>query len=193
MNELTGVKNDIAAEINRHHGLAVARAGEAIQHVVAAGKLLLKVKAALPHGQFGEWMAANSHVSARQAQRYIAVAQGKAVPSRALGNQYRKNDTVSYLPRPSFIPANGHWYACARDDGRMEFVVEPSFEHTGFFFVTHIDEDGDTFNCTRRPIRADWVETVLQLMGLKHPSEEKWTIHGSGGVATAMDTFQCAH
>lgn len=193
MNELTEIKSDVAAEINRHHGLAVARAGEAIQHVIAAGKLLLEVKAALPHGQFGEWMEANLQVSARQAQRYMAAAQGKAIPSRALGNQDRKNDTVSYLPRPSFIPADGHWYSCASSDSRMDFVIEPSSEHVGFFFVTHIDDDGEAFNCTKRPLRADVVETVLQLMGLKRPSEAAWTIRKSSGVATAMDTFSVAH
>lgn len=194
MNELTEIRSDVTAEINRHHGLAVARAGEAIQHVIAAGKLLLEVKAALPHGQFGEWMASNLQVSARQAQRYMAVAQGKAIPSRALGNQDRKNDTVSYLPHPSFIPSLGHWYSCAHDDGSLEFVIEPSSEHAGFFFVTHLDdEDGYTYNCTKRPIRADMVEITLSLMGLDHPSEAAWIIQKSNGVATAMDTFFAAH
>ena len=125
MNELTEVKSDIAAEINRHHGLAVARAGEAIQHVIAAGKLLLEVKAALPHGQFGEWMAANIQVSARQAQRYIAVAQGKPLPVRAIA---AKNDTVSYLSRsPESVSAAE--YVRTTIDGLRKRVGELRIEH----------------------------------------------------------------
>lgn len=91
------IKISIAADINRHHQLASDKASEAVHHATEAGKLLLEVKATLPHGQFGEWMEKNISISSRQAQRYMGVAQGKPGPIRSIAS---KNDTVSYLPEP---------------------------------------------------------------------------------------------
>jgi len=68
------IRTTIASEINEHHAIAIAKAGEAVHHAKEAGRLLLEVKAALPHGEFGKWMEQNITVSVRQAQRYIAVA-----------------------------------------------------------------------------------------------------------------------
>ena len=88
----------VAAEIEEHHVAAETLAAEAVAHAVEAGKLLIEVKAALPHGQFGQWIAANVSVSARQAQRYIAAAQGRK-PTTI------KSDAVSYLPGDVPTPA----------------------------------------------------------------------------------------
>ena len=79
-NSLTSLAN----EINPHHELACLRAGEAVSHATQAGKLLLSVKATLPHGEFGGWMEKSLKVTPRQAQRYMAAAQGKPVPIRAI-------------------------------------------------------------------------------------------------------------
>ncbi len=92
------IRTTIASEINEHHAIAIARAGEAVHHAKEAGRLLLDVKTALPHGEFGKWMEQNITVSVRQAQRYIAVAEGKQVPIRALAS---KSDTVSHLDKPA--------------------------------------------------------------------------------------------
>ncbi len=80
-----------AADINHHHQQAQQHAAKAIDHAIEAGKLLLKVKAELPHGQFLAWLEANIAVSARQARRYMQAAQGKPLI---------KTDTVSNLPKP---------------------------------------------------------------------------------------------
>ena len=85
----------VAAEIEEHHVAAETLAAEAVAHAVEAGKLLIEVKAALPHGQFGQWIAANVSVSARQAQRYIAAAQGrKPTTIKAAKRWQRKYDAL---------------------------------------------------------------------------------------------------
>src|ERR1700722_1744343 len=43
--------------------------------VVAAGKLLLEVKAALPHGAFGKWLEAEFGWTERTAQNYMRAAE----------------------------------------------------------------------------------------------------------------------
>ena len=87
-----------AADINHHHQQACLRAGEAINHAIEAGKLLIAVKQRLPHGEFGGWLEKNIQVTQRQAQRYIAAAQGKPVPVRAIASNATP---VSYLAAPA--------------------------------------------------------------------------------------------
>lgn len=88
-----------AAEINRHHRLAMEHADTAILHAREAGKLLLHVKTQLMHGEWREWLANNVSVSERQAQRYMRTASGKPV------TRPRKNDTMSDLPKALDRPA----------------------------------------------------------------------------------------
>jgi len=179
---------NIVAKIEYHHQTAIQQADEAVRHAAAAGKLLLEVKESLAHGEFGKWVEANVTVSMRQAQRYIAVAQGKPLPIRALGS---KSDTVSYLddatdkwtPRPKFIPLVGFRYCSG-----YEFVVEPS-AIKGFFYVSHLLTDEDAVDTMRRPIRADWVEYCLQRDGLAHPADADWIVCPCDGVDFAMESL----
>jgi hypothetical protein len=84
----------IIDQINTHHKYATKHAKDAVESAKAAGELLLHVKATLPHGTLTSWIKTNLNVSDRQAQRYMAVAQGKPVPLRKLAD---KTDTVSVL------------------------------------------------------------------------------------------------
>jgi len=69
-NELTHVR-DLANKINEHHASAIAAARSAIEHAIAAGGLLAQVKAELPHGQWGAWLAENFAGSERTASNYM--------------------------------------------------------------------------------------------------------------------------
>ena len=193
--------NDIApttaADINRHHELACLRAGEAVNHAKEAGKLLLEVKAGLQHGEFVPWVEKNIVVTPRQVQRYIAAALGQPVPIRAI-----KNDTtVSHLevnaPRlfpgvpdvPAlFVPNSCMCYAHAIGDGKI-YLVEPSSQHPGYFFISRLNSDGETYDCTRRPVAAEWVEETLKYYGLDAPSMAGWKVKESYGVLTPMETL----
>lgn len=188
---------DTAAEINRHHELACKRADEAINHAVEAGKLLLEVKASLGHGQFTAWIGKNLAVSARQVQRYISAAQGKPAAIRApsakptpmsLLNGEPATAENNWTPKPAFLPVQGNWYWVVVE-GMGSFVVEPSSAHPGFFFASHILPDGDTYDCTARPISAIWIESYLQAEGLKRPAAVEWLIRPSAGVRIALETL----
>lgn len=94
-----------AADINAAHADAVKHATSAIDYAKQAGELLLKVKQKLPHGAFGAWLEANVEVSERQAQRYMAAAQGKPLPIRHI-----KSDTVSdLLEEPQAVEPVKSW------------------------------------------------------------------------------------
>jgi hypothetical protein len=92
--EKTG-KSDVATQINAAHQQAIAHADKAINFAKQAGDLLLLVKADLAHGEFLPWVENNLDVTPRQAQRYMAAAQGKPLPISAI-----KCDTVSHLIEP---------------------------------------------------------------------------------------------
>lgn len=181
------ISTNIANEINTHAEQATRKANEAMHHAIEAGKLLLEVKASLAHGQFGAWLETNVRVSARQAQRYMAAAEGKPVPVRALSSKY---DTVSHLtdwPVPAWTPTPGHWMTTVTDDGASWWVV-PSLKHPGFFHISKFyqdpeakpdpdqpDWDGESmFAGTKRPVRADVVEPMLQHFGMNEPVKAKW-------------------
>jgi hypothetical protein len=174
---------DLAPAINEQHRLAIAKARDAIEHARRAGELLLRVKAALPHGAFLQWLAANVDVTPRQAQRYMAAALGKPMPVRAI-----KYDAVSQLPEreAAFVPMSG----CAmwtRAD-RAVFFVEQS-EDTGYFHASRVETPGAddvVHDYTHRPVRADYVELVLQQLGLHEPSSAAWRIARGCRVSGAL-------
>lgn len=198
------IRVTIANEINSHAEQAIAKANEAMHHAIEAGKLLLEVKASLAHGQFGAWLETNVKVSPRQAQRYMAAAEGKSVPIRLLSSKY---DTVSHLideseqavtdwPVPTWTPTPGHWMTTVTEDGAAWSVV-PSLEHLGFFHIskfykgpearldpTQPDWDGQSlFDGTKRPIRADVVEGMLQHFGMKDPVKAEWASREQAGLS----------
>jgi hypothetical protein len=91
-----------AAEIRRHHDAVHAAARTAIEHALAAGRLLAEVKETLPHGAFEDWLAANCTFSSRTARRYMQLhAHRDALPAGAgvkVALAHLKTDTVSELP-----------------------------------------------------------------------------------------------
>ena len=203
------ISTTVVDEINNHAEQATAKANQAMHHAIEAGKLLLEVKASLGHGQFGEWLEANVKVSPRQAQRYMAAAEGKSVRIRELTSKY---DTVSHLPPPAtarhddltqwlgtpeFIPTPGHWMLTVTDEAA--FHVLPSLEHPGFFHVSklyttpavsfdpefHIyeGEQDSFFDGTKRPVLAVAVSSTLQHLGMAEPSKAEWSSKAHPGLS----------
>ena len=125
-------------EINRLHLLAHQMATDALAHARAAGLLLLEVKQEMKHGKFQHWVRDNAQVSLRQAQRYMAVAQGKT-----LTRLVDKNDTVSHLEKVDGL-SEGVWI-----DGKWQ--PEPGYfylfkDETGTYWVTPSAERPESFH-----------------------------------------------
>lgn len=80
----------LATQINMEHERAFGKAREALEHARHAGELLLQAKAAVTHGHWLPWITANCKFSARQAQRYMVLAENW--PTLAA-----KYDTASHL------------------------------------------------------------------------------------------------
>ena len=202
------IRVTIANEINSHAEQATAKANEAMHHAIEAGKLLLEVKASLAHGQFGEWLETNVKVSPRQAQRYMAAAEGKPVPIRSLSSKY---DTVSHLTEgaepqipeelrewlsePVFSPTVGYWY-CTQTEDAAWWVV-PSLEHPDHFHISKFHQDATAkpdpaqpdwdgqslFDGTKRPVPVWLVEFHLQGFGMNDPISQEWSSKKKEGLS----------
>lgn len=150
----------VADEINRLHALATDHAGKAIDYAKQAGRLLLDVKAGLPHGAFLPWLADNVAVSERQAQRYMRAALGKPVSTRALAAP--KSDTVSYFP--SWLPKDG--MAAILETHMGDAYIQERADAPGYFRYAVVLDDADggaTLEYSRRSIRGDYVERALSM------------------------------
>jgi hypothetical protein len=174
-----------AGEINAHHAAATKRAGEAIHHAREAGRLLLQIKADLPHGQFIAYSREYLKVSARQAQRYMAAFQGKPLPLKTLAS---KSDTMSHLPvptpaeppehlagefKPDWQPTPGHWHV-ATTDVHAVWVVSDARD-PGLFHVSRLYEEGgeSLYDGTRRPIEA-WL--LADYLRIQYAIEDAWLL-----------------
>ena len=195
-----------STEINRLHQLATKTAAEAVEHAKQAGELLMKVKAQLRYGQFVKWIEENLVVSLRQAQRYMAVAQGKPIPVRELAakndmvSQMARNDTVSLLSNvfspeeedslvdgtwvAKWKPQAGHWYTTMTDNGAYWVVPDlkrPDQFHVSRLHSDDIEDDDSLFSGTRWAESANRVEITLRGFFLSAPEKAVWkTVQRTG-------------
>ena len=160
---------------------------DALDSARAGGELLLQVKGLLPHGSWTAWLKAHLTISERQAQRYMAVAQGKPVPLRKLA---AKTDTVSDFADEIFVPLPRH-ISFAKDVGSKDnhYLVESCSEYPDFFFITHITNDDSHDHITIRPVEALAVHDTLIYFGMPDPINTKWLIKKSIGVMEAGESL----
>ena len=72
-------QNDLAARINAEHEEVKKALRNAADHAMKTGKLLLQMKATIPHGGWLEWVGANCRFSDRTAQVYMWLADNWAL------------------------------------------------------------------------------------------------------------------
>jgi hypothetical protein len=82
---------ELAEQINAEHAAAENHAGQAVEHALRAGALLLQAKKAAGHGAWLGWLQKNVTVTPRMAQNYMSLA--RALPKLAPENAKR----VSHL------------------------------------------------------------------------------------------------
>jgi hypothetical protein len=68
----------LAKQINEEHGAFKSALLSSCQRAIAAGKLLLRAKELVEPGHYLEWLAANTQVPERTAQRYMDLASKEA-------------------------------------------------------------------------------------------------------------------
>ena len=204
-------------EIKRLHLLAHQTASDAIEYARTAGMLLLEVKKGMKHGKFLLWVRDNTQVSLRQAQRYMAVAQGKTIPLRRL---IEKSDTVSHLKKSddqgtvidgNWVPTLGYCYVHCADEATFWVVpdeAQPQYVHISKLYQTERDPnvpserftdpddpyderewDGmSRIDCTKNPVGLNYAHKSLTLFGVENLSKVKWESWKTPGSPTPFGT-----
>ena len=65
----------LAADIRAEHVAIETHAGHMATKAVAAGRMLIEAKAAIPHGQWTAWLQTETGLGGRTARRYMQIAQ----------------------------------------------------------------------------------------------------------------------
>jgi hypothetical protein len=67
--------DELAQRARAEHEAVGAALRDTVRHAMAAGEILLKAKAAMPHGLFGDWLETKAGVPRRTAQVYMRLAR----------------------------------------------------------------------------------------------------------------------
>lgn len=83
----------LAKEINEHDKARRACEIKGVMHACRIGQVLAKAKKIVPHGGFIEWLKANTTVTPRMCQMYMAIARDRRLTDQ-IEHEY---ETVSHL------------------------------------------------------------------------------------------------
>jgi hypothetical protein len=88
----------LAQAIDQEHQAAQRAAQTFLKQAIECGRLLIEAKAALPHGAWLPWLEANVSFGARQAQKYIRLADhADALPNTNSGSHLSINEALDVL------------------------------------------------------------------------------------------------
>jgi hypothetical protein len=81
------IATNLPAQIEREHYAALTAARDAIDHAVRCGELLTEAKKQVDHGEWLPWIETNLTFGARQAQKYMHLAENqmRLAPGRIQG------------------------------------------------------------------------------------------------------------
>lgn len=174
----------LAAKIKRAVADARGHAGASLACAIKAGERLTEAKQHVVHGEWLPWLRDNCEISERTAQQYMRLARHKELVDvkSAVVADLTLSAAVDEItePKPSAklpeiekaildLPDSGHVKFGLRENiaGWDEIWIAPSSQHPGFFYVTHIWTPKDGANTSlvgsRKPARADFVETLIDL------------------------------
>lgn len=196
-----GNLDNLATQIRLEHGRAMDLAKDALQHALEAGRLLIKVKTEVGHGNWLPWLGANCpEISTRQAQRYVRLAEKAPL----LGDATRvshlsirgalallsepKPEPESQLREPS-IERDGFELpdmrtavmGCAEPahlgEGALWIWIRPSTAD-GFYHVAMCDFNASTMEGSKKGIRRDgvlyFIEAVLLHFSTRKLAAFRW-------------------
>ena len=166
----------LAVKINDQHDRAIGHATSALEHARQAGDLLQQAKQQVPHGEWLGWLSANCKVSARQAQRYLKVANNwKAITKYDAASYLTIDDAIATVGTKQGVTIAEAWTARveALPIGMMLFgdflhgyvlvfqsSDNPGFYHCYSYFMSPEFKGGEAQE-TRRPVRPFGISWMM--------------------------------
>ena len=178
----------LATEINAEHEAALAAISRGMAHALKAGDLLLEAKASVPHGQWAAWLADNTGLSERTAQRYMQIArerpQLEAKTATVADLTIRAAcELIAKPPQP--LSALAKASALMPDEGQslvgfvrtvagVDIIIITPSAYPDYFYVTHcwlsaktdkhgVPDDG-TWTGMRKPARWQSLPEVVLIV-----------------------------
>jgi hypothetical protein len=116
--------HDLAQRITAEHKAVALALRSALGHAIAAGELLIEAKRKAGHGQWLQWLAANTEIPKRTAAHYMALAKRRQDLSDQNGNALplSVNEALDWLRHPAdrgFPGSEWSEYAPYRRWGRL--------------------------------------------------------------------------
>jgi hypothetical protein len=97
---------ELAERINAEHDRCQESAQDTIAHAFEVGRLLVKAKDQVPHGQWAGWVAENCSFEMRQAQNYMRIYRNRTALEAQMSNGVADLDSirgaVAALAEPKF-------------------------------------------------------------------------------------------
>lgn len=201
---MSAVVTSFARRIAQAHEAATGSWRDAVLHAVRAGELLTEVKAALPHGAFGDFCAALpfGETTARGYMRLARLDPANRqrvadMPLRAALLEIAEPRLIEpespsippelSWPTVTWTPTQGHWHIAVTDDA--VYHVVPSLKFPDNFLVSKLYEvgpDDSRVDATKWPVREQFVEGTLQHMGLREPWSVEWRLSRGPGHSAAF-------
>ncbi len=196
----------LAARIRHEHQAAKIAARKTLEHAIRAGDLLLKAKALVGHGHWGDWLNDHCEVSERTAQGYMRLARNQAALAsktqatadltidealQALAKPNERPDRAMVSSVAEYLPEPGRVRLGRVIDRGVEewFGVVESSQHPGYFHVTVLDFSGGETWC-KRPVPPEFIKPSIEY-AMRNPAmwpQIKW--EDLDGWPFAEDTRQ---
>lgn len=160
---------ELAAAIRAAHSGVEGAARTAAERAIEAGHALIEAKELVSHGGWLRWLKEHCRLSERSAQLYMKLARSGLKSETVADVGLRKALAMAAAKsRTRYAPLAGHLRIGEHtaDRGTNTVIIAPSYQHSGFCYVTRLWQDtknggGDILG-SRRPVRADYLEAVVR-------------------------------
>ncbi|MEW8230384.1 MAG: DUF3102 domain-containing protein [Candidatus Thiodiazotropha endolucinida] len=152
--------SDLAAyqsKIRKHHNAAQAAADSAIKNALAAGKLLVKAKAEVRHGEWLPFLESTG-VNPRTAQRYMKLAKNEHLLKNDSASFVSVTKALEYLNERNISPPPIGCHLHLSEGGRELWIwpAEKGWYH--YFEMVDTDDGGCDFRTSKRAISWEGIQ-----------------------------------
>lgn len=156
---------DYQSEIRRYHRQAQVAADSAINNALAAGKLLIKAKAEVQHGEWLPFLE-STDINARTAQRYMQLANNERLLKNDSVSHFSVTKALEYLTENRINPPQRGCYLYLSQGERTLWVWPYESDYFHYAEVIEADDGECDIRTSKRAMRMEGVKWSIPDVGL---------------------------